>query len=132
MPDSWEEFCKDNPLKIGESWITGSSSVTAIHDIPGGERSKQWYNLLPNKEYAEAILALCQLIQLRDCYRQGWKPDWSNSARNKSCILFRREQVQRDFFCENNQILSFQSADIRDKFYNNFKDLIKKTKPLFM
>ena len=39
---------------------------------------------------AEAFLALMQLIQLRDCYRQEWKPIWEKNE-NNYCIYQSKE-----------------------------------------
>lgn len=132
LPETWEEFCETHPLKPGESWVsTTSKIIEAPLSVEGEERIKGWFNLLPNKEYAEAILALCQLIQLRDCYRQGWKPDWIEYT-TKAGIIFFADNLMSDSGAREAKIFSFQSKEIRDKFFKNFKDLIEKTKPLFM
>lgn len=130
LPNSWEEFCENYPLKEGETWINSFSKTEKVEDSIGKERTKDWFNLLPNKEYAEAILALIQLIQLRDCYRQGWKPDW-NSSSYKYGIGFNYNMANVIDTVNHQNIFSFQSREIRNKFSNNFKDLIEKTKPLF-
>lgn len=132
LPESWSEFCKMYPIKKEEEgYITNDSKFQLLTKFK--ERSEDCdKNLLPNKRYAEAILALCQLIQLRDCYRQGWKPNWNDDSNFKYCILFREGIIYKDCYRSYNRILSFQSEEIRDKFYKNFKDLIEKVKPLFM
>lgn len=131
LPDSWEEFCKTHPMKEEEAWINDFAEIKIVGNCKEGARTDKWFSNLPNKEYAEAILALCKLIQLRDCYRQGWKPNWKNNT-HKHCIFFRENYLSKDWFEINSKILSFQSREIRDKFYDNFKGLIEKIKPLFM
>lgn len=131
LPESWIEFCVMHPLQKEERYICQGSEIGKFSERWSRDADKD-RNTLPNKEYAEAILALCQLIQLRDCYRQGWKPVWNSSSKCKYSIIFKSGQVQKEFFYENNKILSFQSSEIRDKFYHNFKELIEKIKPLFM
>lgn len=130
LPESWSEFCDMYPNTKGEFIIKEGSGLYEMEGI--NSRSKLIdKNLLPNKEYAKAILALCQLIQLRDCYRQGWKPDW-NIAEIKYCINFHENIFDKNDANFTAFIFSFQSKEIRDKFYDNFKDLIEKIKPLFM
>ena len=77
---------------------------------------------MPSKKAAEQHLALMQLHQLRDCYRQGWKPDWSDD-KNKYCVIHNGVYIINT--CTK-AFLSFQSRKIAEKFVNNFSDLIKK------
>lgn len=133
LPESWSEFCETHPVKEGEAWIDYTSEIVCGEGTDTEGRDNELdKNVLPNKAYAEAILALCQLIQLRDCYRQGWKPDWSDVTMRKYSIHFKNGYLQKEYFYEQQHIFCFQSSEIRDKFYNNFNDLIEKIKPLFM
>lgn len=73
LPKTWEEFCANNPTKRGEFFVNGDCR---IYEYLEGQRNPiADANVLPNREYAEAILALCKLIQLRDCYNDGWQPN---------------------------------------------------------
>ena len=81
--------------------------------------------MLPSEEAANAHLALMQLHQLRDCYRQGWVPDW-NDLEFKYCIYCIRNYYKICQSMNNNYFLSFQSQEIAEKFLKNFKDLIKQ------
>ena len=126
LPNTWEEFCRTHDVSSEERVIANASIIIPIYDTPKGKRDKRIdRDILPNQNYAEAVLALCQLIQLRDCYRQGWKPDWTDAS-NKYCIAFnaddRRVRVENVSL---HNIFSFQSEDIRAKFLDNFKDLIE-------
>ena len=82
-------------------------------------------NILPSKKAAEAHLALMQLHQLRDCYRQGWLPDWKNNFQEKYCIEFSDYQYKIFKYFVSCRFLSFQSKEIVEKFLNNFQELIK-------
>lgn len=133
LPESWDEFCETHPIKAGECWVSGYSEIREIAKGHNGERNYKCNNLLPNKEYAKAILALCQLIQLRDCYRQGWRPNWHNDDVTKYTIEFHNgTSFQRGMKWTFQTILSFQTEELRNEFYDNFGDLIEKIKPLFM
>ena len=130
LPKTWEEFCENNLIKPEEYFVSTASNITSAYD---GELRKRGShmdaNLLPSEEYAEAMLALCKLIQLRDCYNKGWKPDWSDKS-EKHCIFYNKGNVE--LFVRNSWscILVFKSRELRNKFYNNFKDLIEQAKLL--
>lgn len=68
-----------------------------------------------------------QLHQLRNCYRQGWVPDWNNVDENKYSIISDEVKV----YIIQSMLLSpcflvFQSKEIAEEFLNNFKDLIEQ------
>ena len=125
LPNTWEEFCEMHPVEEdGEEWYIDVDSNTSY--VYKGARNPEFYkNVLPSLKAAEAHLALMQLHQLRDYYRQGWVPDWSNGNQCQWCIMFDTDTfiVQTGLYC--NRFLSFQSKEIAEKFFNNFKDLIE-------
>lgn len=126
IPKTWEEFCEDNPVKNGECFIYENE----ICDVfIGGGRGVEHKVILPDRETAEAFVALMQLIQLRDCYRNGWVPDWSKRF-NKYCIIYHDNTIISHVSEYSSNVLSFQSEAIRDEFRENFKDLIIKAKNL--
>lgn len=121
LPNTWEEFCEIHPVKCKEYYIDIDSIITGTNNslrLPNADK-----NMLPSLEAAKAHRALMQLHQLRDCYRQGWLPDWSNSK--QWCIMFDTDTfiVQTGIYY--NRFLSFQSKEIAEKFLNNFKYLIE-------
>ena len=128
LPKSWEEFCEINPIRWGETIIYNNSKEIMALGV-GDNRDSSIKNILPNKATAEAFLALMQLIQLRDCYRQGWKPDWKNNE-NKFVIEIIDGEITTYWDNRRSRTLSFQSIEVRDKFFENFSDLIEKAKEL--
>jgi hypothetical protein len=86
-------------------------------------------NLFATKEQAEASIALAQLSQLLAVYNDGWVPDWSD-AEYKYIIKFADNEIYIEFFQSNQHFLSFKTAELRDEFLTNFKDLILTAKPL--
>ena len=82
-------------------------------------------NVLPNKQAAEAHLALMQLHQLRDCYRQGWMPNLTIPKSNFA-IFYMKGKYSVEEFMYSSEFLSFQSKEIAELFLNNFRDLIEK------
>ena len=126
LPKTWEEFCKQNPIKEEEKYIDSSSHISSAMVFPTNRNSISDRNVLPSKEAAEQHLALMQLHQLRDCYRQGWTPDWKNSKSGKYCIEYIVDSYDIITYCTSVSFLSFQSKEIAEEFFNNFKDLIEQ------
>ena len=133
VPDGYKAVYDENTqrieivVKIGlpKTWEEGKVNRVFV----GGKRDPKNTGLFSNKETAEAFLALMQLIQLRDCYRQGWKPDWGDYT-TKRCIICLGGVVDLGWAIGEQRVLSFQSEEIRDEFLKNFSELIEKAKAL--
>ena len=123
LPKTWEEFCKQNKINKNEYYLDISSN--AMKSLPGERYKYNDRNILPNKQ-AEQHLALMQLHQLRDCYRQGWVPNWKDFESNKYCIIFIDYKYVIVLHNTASSFLSFQSKEIAEGFLNNFKDLIEQ------
>lgn len=125
LPNSWEEFCEMHPVEEdGEEYYIDVDSNTSY--VYKGVRNPEFYkNVLPSKEDAEAHLAYMQLHQLRDCYRQGWVPDWKDESQTKWVICLEENILTIEYNYYFSQFLSFQSKEIAEKFFNNFKGLIE-------
>ena len=126
LPNTWEEFCKNYPIKSGEFLIDSLSQILAP-----GFRDREInvdQNVLPNYKAADAHLAYMQLHQLRNCYRQGWEPEvdkWSFAI-----IRSVDGRLDVDRFMYSSRFLSFQSQEIAEKFLHNFRDYIKRADDL--
>lgn len=123
LPQSWEEL-----ETIEGYWSTSHCGIIKNYNVKCRDENK---NLFATEAQAKASIALAQLSQLREVYRDGWVPDW-NSYRQKQKysiinineIFIVNSSVNQHYF------LTFQSAEIRDEFLNNFKDLIEEASPL--
>jgi hypothetical protein len=58
-----------------------------------------------------------------------WEPDWSNDL-SKYYISFYNNKVDKGVISYSNKILAFPTKEMRDAFYENFKDLIESCKEL--
>ena len=124
LPETWKEFCKLYPVKGGEYYI--SSDCIIMLSGNGNRFYETDRNILPSWKAAYAHIALMQLHQLRDCYRQGWVPDWSDKSSDKYCIEFVEDKYTIGIWSSHQNFLSFQSRKIAEKFLTNFEDLIKQ------
>lgn len=128
LPKTWEEFCL-NYAVINEYFIDSTSKILQTVE-PGRKRQCLTdRNLFSNKEMPEAMLALCQLIRLRDCYNNGWVPDWSGFD-DKFVIYFCQDNIGKRCFTGSQEVLAFKTEELRDQFLENFRDLIETAKPL--
>ena len=126
LPETWEEFLSLYPIKEGECYIDHTGHINTFKSRIGNARNPLYdLSVLPSQEAAEAHLALIQLHQLRDCYRQGWVPDWNDNSKKYS-ISFWGEPNGYSIspYAANRHFLSFQSREVAEKFLENFKDLI--------
>ena len=123
LPKSWED--------LGEikGWYVDSFSDLVRYD-EGNSDDNDNKNIFPTKEEAEACLALAQLCQLRDKYNDGWKPNWNSMSETKYVLEVSRNIIIKNFYGNRHKILSFKTEELREKFLENFRDLIEIAKPL--
>lgn len=130
LPKSWNEFCKMFPIKKEEFYIDDFSVIAERTDV-GDKRYREIdKNMLPDRATAEAVLALCQLIQLRNCYNGDWVTDWGD--RDVKYVVYIEETILRPgstITCP--ELMYFKSKKLRDEFLLNFRPLIEKLKPLY-
>ena len=81
LPRSWEEYCR----KYGCACLS-----TRYTNIP--------------LKYD----ALLKLEQLRDCWRQGWKPDWNDDQQTKYCVVYYRGEFKISMLYETRHFYLFQ------------------------
>lgn len=121
LPKTWSEFCENHDIKKDERYI---DDYSVIMDTKRLSRSFTDRNLLPSRKAAEQHLALMQLHQLRDCYRQGWEPDWTDSYEKKYCIVKYKSELKVDAYFHTVYFFSFQSKALAEEFLSNYKGLI--------
>jgi hypothetical protein len=81
-----------------------------------------------------------QLIRCRDAYwkiageqmwlGEPWKPDWTDNYQKKWLITFYQDEINFTTGTNVQFILAFPTEEMRDSFFENFKDLIEKCKKL--
>lgn len=122
LPEKWEDL-----ESIAGFYVSSFSCVRHFLGQPSNPSQK---NTLPTIELAEAILALCQLLYLREVYRDGW-----NQCCDYACVICLRDKDWDTFILKksdfSNNIFSFKKMSTAEKFLSNFRDLLDKTKPLY-
>ena len=124
LPKTWEEFCRQNKIEKNECYLDACSCIEKALIRERCEDSDR--NVLPNKQVAEQHLALMQLHQLRDCYRQGWEPDWKSNYYDKYVIVKNRDKYDTFVNDWTSRFLAFQDRETAEKFLTNFRELIEE------
>ena len=79
--------------------------------------------------YGDELYALYQLLVCRNAYWRivgDWKPDWENPVHNKWFYA----NINKGNLRYESHLLVFPTEEMRDAFYENFKDLIEQCKEL--
>ena len=101
-----------------------------------GEDATEYEEQMEGLMYAFIKLKVC-----RDAYWKiageemglwkPWKPDWTDQESPKYCITSIKDQVEASKrYYIMNTILAFPTEEMRDTFYENFKELIENCKEL--
>ena len=118
LPRSWEEFATSH-ARMGY-YI--SSDGKPLRCASSGKLSSP--HVCPSKKSAEAHLAMIQLEQLRNCWWNGWKPEWDSSCKH----VIRRDHNEICVInaCHISSFLVFPTYEMAKEFLECFKDLIEK------
>lgn len=101
---------------------------------PTYEEAEEWIRkesekgniFLMNKDVLEALR---RLVILRDYYNEGWQPDWKNEEKKFSIEIYEGEfDTFESIECQ--RVFSFKTEEIRDKFFEEQRELLEIAKPL--
>lgn len=119
-PKTYEECCK--VLRISPEFLIKYS-------VDGSDTERD----------APLIRKFIKLKRCRDVYwkiageemglGKPWEPDWNDSTRKCTIVVIGNDLVKHYTFAQN-FILAFPTEEMRDVFYENFKDLIEGCKEL--
>ena len=112
-PKTYEECC--NAIGCDAKMVLGTMPVR--------------YNILVKLE---------KLLVCRDAYwkiagkemglGKPWEPDWNKSGQLKYALICMENNIIKYAYAAINAILAFPTEEMRDAFYENFKDLIEECK----
>ena len=104
-------------------WLESTEGTNIMNDSVFLTEGNYYTNL------NECTEALKKLIVLRDYYNKGWQPDWTK-ATVKYCIEVYGEDLSIIDFQFKLKPMAFKTREIRDKFLEEQKELLKIAKPL--
>lgn len=129
-PRSWEEFCKNYPLRKDEFLISDGGRIIQADSFSIGKcrANKNWCT---SKQEAEAFLALMQLRRLR----KAWVGDWEQPSSKTPIAVIAYSVDNKKVGVEsgnywNNAVLSFPTQIMAYDFLGCFKDLCETAKML--
>ncbi len=122
LPKSWKE------LKTIEGYYIDclDSLIEPIGKVSTSEESKC---VIPTESQAKAILALCQLLQLRDRYNDGEQLVMDGS-KSIPIIEIHNNKIRPWNYFSCNTVLRFKTKELRDHFLTHHIVLIEKAKEL--
>ena len=114
LPKTWDEYC----AKHGDMGVIIKASLGTAYVALNK-------HVFSDDKQAQAYIAKMKLHLLRDEYRQGWKPDWTDETREKYAIY----EFDGEFVVRTNasarRFLSFQDEKRAKEFFECFSGLIK-------
>lgn len=126
LKDGKTYFAKKKP-RYPKTYEECCDIIEYPHNVVGGYK-------------AELLSSFQNLLVCRDAYwkiageQMGlgklWKPDWEKADERKYCIVNTEGNVAKWVQKTTNKILAFPTEEMRDAFYENFKDLIELVKEL--
>jgi hypothetical protein len=124
LPKTWEEFCANYPIQIGEAIVDTQTSQIRIYKGIVARGLTYDKNIYPSEKSGEAHLAMIQLEQLRNCWRQGWISQKGDSGFGIRFDLFDGFKIIK--LCSYSAFLSFPTREMAEEFLECFRDLIEK------
>jgi hypothetical protein len=121
LPRSWKELNEIKGFFVNIKCDIVDAGETETDDC--------YKDVFATEAQAQASLALAQLSQLREVYRQGWTPDWTDNQ-NKYCVVTIDIRFVIERWVSTHHFLSFQTKEIAEEFRNKFCDLIEQANPL--
>lgn len=122
--------------KIGHHYPRTYEECCDVLKIPNNER--YIYIDVP-LSYNKVLKTFTQLLICRDAYwkiageqmglDKPWKPYWT-IYKHKFCLGTDKDKVIEECVTTGNRILAFPTTEMRDVFYENFKELINQCKEL--
>ena len=106
---------------------------TKWNDLYQDKKDNEDLNFFPTYEERKAVFALRKLCWLRDAYNgeplADWC-DWADIIQCKYVILFEKSCIYKGVLYTISVPLAFKTKELRDKFAENFRELIETAKPL--
>ena len=126
-PRTWDEYCEK--MKGKDSYFF-NETLQEVRCSNFGETGV-FVSEFVDEEDVEAFVAFSRLRKLRrDWLGKNWKPDWTNIYQPKYAIANSSNKLVDCACREISHPLSFPTEEMRDEFFNCFKDYLEQAKSL--
>lgn len=127
IPEGMEIDLKNSNLVKGIVFFK-KKNIT-YEDISNSFNSVACINVSIHSSNINKLTALAQLMNIAKYYNKDWKPDWSNVAERKYCIIYNKsdDAYSVDYnssYTYNNIYFSNRDNAISVIFNPNFKDIL--------
>lgn len=115
LPKTWDEFVREMGFNPEKFTFDGLYMELSDSMLAGGDDIGK---------YCDQHIAMVQLHALRDCYRQGWKPEYDEKS---YCIMLYKNGTYKVIdFDKTDRFLSFRDRQTAILFLACFEDIIKE------
>ena len=122
---SWKEYCEK--MRDKDSYYFNE----VVNEIKPSKFSVKPILLeFEDKEEIEALVAFCKLRKLRKQWIGEWKPDYNNYNEVKFTIITAENEIGKGERYTVSCSMSFPTEEMRDEFFDTFKDLLEQAKSL--
>lgn len=118
LPKTWDEVKAFFSNRPSDKFLSRWAEICNLIEIT------EYYTTTEFRKH----IAFQKLILLRDIYRQGWTPDYTDRNTSKYSIVFLEDKIITISAGTANRVLAFSSEKTRNLFFENFKDLIEECK----
>ena len=122
---SWEEYCE--LMKGKDSCYIEDSHYTCVSSLFGCVPIVTEFE---SEGDAEAFAAFSKLLKLRKNWVGEWKPNWMDRTQKKYTIVVEGNELFDGLNTSVSCSMSFPTEEMRDEFFNTFRDLLEIAKPL--
>ena len=103
-------------------------------------KDESYIDIYAPLSYNKVLTSFTQLLICQDAYwkiageqmglGKSWEPDWINVEQDKYVLFTNNNAICSNRFVLGHNTLAFPTAEMRDAFYENFKDWIEECKEL--
>ena len=118
LPKTWDEYCAKHGEVGDKIKASLDSAYTTINRYAFSDYKQ-----------TQAHIAMIKLHLLRDEYRQGWKPTWTDKSTKYGVVwntLSEKKKLIVAWHVYAPLFLSFPTEEIACEFLTNFRDLIEQ------
>ena len=118
LPKTWDEYC----AKHGDMGVIIKASLGTAYVALNK-------HVFSDYKQAQAYIAKMKLHFLRDEYRNGWKPNWTDKSIKYGIMwntLVENKELMVAWHCYAPIFLSFTTDETAREFLTNFRNLIKE------
>lgn len=126
---SWENYCVNHPFNPKKpEYVIGVNSDIYPISVSDERDYRNERTMLASEEDAEGIIALIQLIRLREEWIGNWKPDYTDGKPKYIIVMQDYDEIVCSHHDRTHELLSFPTEEMCEEFAKCFEKLIMTAK----